>query len=80
MEWLPWLEAPAFFSTTLHEDTDFSRVDWKKADTHNIPVDYAIRAWERLELIMSKVEKPLDRQLFFRFKMRAKRLNIPAAL
>ena len=44
-----------------------------KADTHNIPVDYAIRAWERLELIMSELEKPLDRHLFFRFKMRAKR-------
>lgn len=64
---------PAFFNTTLHEDTDFSSVDWKKAETDNIPVDYAIRAWERLELIMSKLEKPLDRHLFFRFKMRARR-------
>ena len=36
---------PAFFNTTLHEDTDFSSVDWKKAETDNIPVDYAIRAW-----------------------------------
>lgn len=64
---------PAFFNTTLHEDTDFSSVDWKKAETDNIPVNYAIRAWERLELIMSKLEKPLDRHLFFRFKMRTKR-------
>lgn len=64
---------PAFFNTTLHEDTDFERVDWKKADTGRISVDYAIRAWERLELIMSKLEKPLDRHRFFRFKMRAKR-------
>ena len=24
---------PAFFNTTLHEDTDFSRIEWKKAET-----------------------------------------------
>lgn len=65
--------APAFFQTTLHEDTDFGSVDWEKAETDNIPVDYAIRAWERLELIMSKLEKPLDRHRFFRLKMRARR-------
>ena len=64
---------PAFFNTMFHEDTDFSRVDWKKADNDNLRVDYVIRAWERLELIMSKLEKPLDRHRFFRFKMRAQR-------
>ena len=64
---------PAFFNATLHEDTDFSRVDWKKADNDNIRVDYAIRAWERLELMMSKLEKPLDRHRFFRYKMRVRR-------
>ena len=65
--------APAFFNATLHEDTDFGRIDWDKADTDNIPIDYAIRAWERLELMMSKLEKPFDRHQFFRLKMRAKR-------
>ena len=65
--------APAFFNATLHEDTDFSRIDWKKAETENISADYAIRAWERLELIMSKLEKPLERHQFFRLKMRARR-------
>ena len=65
--------APAFFNATLHEDTDFGRIDWDKADTDNIPVDYAIRAWERLELMMSKLEKPFDRHQFFRLKMRARR-------
>ena len=65
--------APAFFNTTLHEDTDFGRVDWRKAETKNISVDYAVRAWERLELMMSKLEKPLDRHRFFRLKMRARR-------
>ena len=65
--------APAFFNTTLHEDTDFSHIDWAKAETGRHWVDYAIRAWERLELIMSKLEKPLDRHRFFRLKMRARR-------
>ena len=65
--------APAFFNTTLHEDTDFSDVDWGKAGTGYHWVDYTIRAWERLELIMSQLEKPLDRHRFFRLKMRARR-------
>ena len=65
--------APAFFNTTLHEDTDFGQVDWRKAETKNVSVDYAVRAWERLELMMSKLEKPLDRHRFFRLKMRARR-------
>ncbi len=64
---------PAFFNATLHEDTDLGRANWEKADTENIPVDYSIRAWERLELMMSKLEKPLDRHRFFRLKMRARR-------
>ena len=64
---------PAFFNTTLHEDTDFSGIDWRKTETETISVEYAIRAWERLELIMSKLEKPLDRHRFFRLKMRTRR-------
>ena len=65
--------APAFFNAELHEDTSFGRINWSKADTENVPSDYAIRAWERLELIMSKLEKPFDRHQFFRLKMLAKR-------
>ena len=38
-------------------------------------VEYAIRAWERLELMMSQLEKPLDRHRFFRLKMRTRRLR-----
>ena len=64
---------PAFFGTRLHEDTDFGRVNWDAAETEHISVDYAIRAWERLELMMSELEKPLDRHRFFRLKMRARR-------
>ena len=65
--------APAFFNAELHEDTSFALVNWELAETVNIPIDYAIRAWERLELMMSKLEKPLDRHQFFRLKMRARR-------
>ena len=64
---------PAFFHTSLHEDTDFSGIDWTKAETQQVDIEYAIRAWERLELIMSRIEKPLDRHRFFRLKMRARR-------
>ena len=64
---------PAFFDAKLHEDTDFGDIDWEKAETDHIPIHYAIRAWERLELMMSKLEKPFDRHRFYRLKMRARR-------
>ncbi|MXZ61563.1 MAG: pentapeptide repeat-containing protein [Acidobacteria bacterium] len=62
---------PAFFEATLHEDTDLADVTWLDRETKPMGIDYAVRAWERLELMMSKLEKPLDRHRFFRFKMRA---------
>ena len=65
--------APAFFEATLHEDTDFGHVKWRNPSTRDVDVDYAVRAWERLELIMSKLEKPRDRHRFFRLKMDAER-------
>ena len=64
---------PAFFNATLHEATDFGGIDWTKAENSHDSVEYAIRAWERLELTMSRLEKPLDRHQFFRLKMRARR-------
>ena len=64
---------PAFFNASLHEDTDFGGVDWDKAQSGHLPVHYAVRALERLELMMSKLEKPLDQHRFFRLKMRARR-------
>lgn len=66
--------APAFFNCSLHEDTDFGSVQWPKAQTEAGRVGYAIRAWERLELMMSELEKPLDRHRFYRHKMRTRRL------
>ncbi len=68
--------APTFFNCSLHEDTDFSRVKWPKAmPTEPLQIDDAIRAWERLELMMSQLEKPLDRHHFYRLKMRTRRLT-----
>ena len=64
---------PAFFNATLHEDTDFGGVDWTRTENSHDSIEYTIRAWERLELIMSRLEKPLDRHQFFRLKMRARR-------
>lgn len=68
-------KAPAFFNCSLHEDTDFNQVQWPTAMPEPRDVDLAIRAWERLELTMSQLEKPLDRHLFYRLKMRARRLT-----
>ena len=65
---------PAFFETKLHEDTDFGQVEWReprRPPFHD--TGYAVRAWEKLELMMNKLEKPFDRARFFRFKMRARR-------
>ena len=67
--------APAFFNCSLHEDTDFSGVRWPIGTPEPHRVDYAIRAWERLELMMSELEKPLDRHGFYRRKMRTRRLK-----
>ncbi len=64
---------PAFFNAKLHEDTDLGGVLWDQVGADRVPPNYAVRAWERLELIMSQLEKPLDRHRFFRFKMRARR-------
>ena len=69
----------SFLVQLFHEDTDFGGVQWKEAESgYNSssspqkPED-AIRAWERLELLMSRLEKPYDRHEFYRRKMRARR-------
>ena len=76
-------DVPKLFNTALHEDTDFSNITWRRAEdgylaTHDpADVEDSIRAWERLELIMSRLEKPYDRHEFYRLKMRARR-RMPA--
>ena len=78
---------PKFFETDLHEDTDFGDIDWKSAEhcyrrktcegenptVIKTNADDAVRAWDRLALIMSKREKLVERHEFFRLKMRAQR-------
>ncbi len=39
----------------------------------SLGVDEAVRAWDRLALIMSKLEKLPDRHMFYRLRMRAQR-------
>lgn len=62
---------PGFFETNLHRDTDFHEVTW--LEPREPYSSYNIRAWEQLELMMSKLEKPRDRHRFFRMRMRALR-------
>lgn len=81
---------PLFFETELHEDVNFSQVDWSIAESSykrswrfNAPSERvreaegdagdAVRAWDRLALIMSQREKLPERHQFFRLKMRALR-------
>ena len=76
-------DVPKLFNTALHEDTDFSNIAWRGAEDGYLAtrdpsdVEDSIRAWERLELIMSRLEKPYDRHEFYRLKMRARR-RMPA--
>ena len=65
--------APAFFDTSLHADKNFDSVHWEQGGGTRVRPGYAVRAWERLELMMSRLEKPLDRHRFFRLKMRYRR-------
>ncbi|MDE0534325.1 MAG: pentapeptide repeat-containing protein [Albidovulum sp.] len=79
---------PKFFETELHEDVDLNDTDWSSAERSyklSTPrkslqkagkialVDDAIRAWDRLAMMMQQQEKPRERHEFFRLKMRALR-------
>ena len=89
-------QPPMFFETELHEDTDFSDIDWQNSEHYylqpwwitNLPlmprmrsesvaeiVVGAIQAWDRLALIMSKLEKFPERHVFYRLRMRAQRMR-----
>lgn len=81
--WMP----PKFFETELHEDVTFAGANWEKAEESywrscrgkdskamvKYDADRAMRAWDRLALIMSQREKLPERHEFFRLKMRAQR-------
>ena len=89
-----FFEPPKFFEADLHEDTDFSGVDWHKTegsytasfwsrivcnrkngrmDSGAISASSAMQAWDRLALVMSKLEKLPERHNFYRLRMRAQR-------
>ncbi len=78
---------PKFFETELHEDLDFGNANWNEAqrsysrrhrrrdeqDAVERDAADAVRAWDRLALIMSQRERLHERHDFFRMKMRAQR-------
>ncbi len=78
---------PRFFETEIHEDVSFDRIDWRSAERSysrrnrrndkpdSIVKDSedAIRAWDRLVLIMGEQEKLTERHEFYRLMMRAQR-------
>ncbi|MDE0111696.1 MAG: pentapeptide repeat-containing protein [Albidovulum sp.] len=76
---------PKFFEAELHEDVTFSEANWKVAEESyrrsfrrngskvRTDAEGAMRAWDRLALIMSQREKLPERHEFFRLKMRAQR-------
>ena len=87
-------QPPKFFETKLHEDTDFSDVDWseaessyklskqemiqtcfykRKTESTKFEAEDTIRAWDRLALVMSRLEKLPERHEFYRRRMRAQR-------
>ena len=88
-------EPPMFFETKLHENTDFSDIDWRNSEScYRQPwwpavllpwrrksesvaerVVSAMQAWDRLALIMSKLERFPERHDFYRLRMRAQRMR-----
>ena len=78
---------PKFFEAELHEDVTFTGADWKEAENFNRhasghdnskakvrnDAEAAMRAWDRLALIMGQQEKLLERHEFYRLMMRARR-------
>ena len=89
-----FFEPPKFFEADLHEDTDFSGIDWHRSegsytasfwsriacnwnngrmDSDIVSASSAMQAWDRLALVMSKLEKSPERHNFYRLRMRAQR-------
>lgn len=71
---------PTFFEAELHEDTSFNNTKWNPKRDKTTPdilfdASSAIRAWDRLELIMSQQEGLEDRHTFFKLKMRVQRIT-----
>ena len=67
--------APLFFETTLHEDTDWTDVDWPDKPADKEEATQYVRRYERLALIMSTLKQPDNEHRFFRLSMQAKEVR-----
>ena len=67
--------APLFFETTLHEDTDWTDVDWPDKPADKDAATQYVRRYDRLALIMSTLKQPDNEHQFFRLSMRAKEVR-----
>ena len=63
---------PAFFNATFHEYTDWHDAKWPSVSGDANKAREQIQHYQRLALVMNKLEKPDDRHLFFRLEMRAR--------
>ena len=64
---------PSFFETTLHEYTDWHDAKWPSVPDDTNEAREQVQCYQRLALMMNKIEKPDNRHLFFRKEMRARR-------
>ena len=64
---------PSFFEATFHEYTDWSDSKWPSVPDDANEAREQVQYYQRLVLMMNKLEKPDDRHLFFRQEMRARR-------
>jgi len=66
---------PDFFDAIVSENIDWMDVNFSKIDVpkEKLQINKHIIAFERLSLMMSKLEKPHVRHMFFRHEMRTRR-------
>ena len=67
--------APLFFATTLHEDTDWTDVNWPAKPADKDAATQYVRRYDRLALIMSTLQQPDNEHRFFRLSMHAKEVR-----
>ena len=67
--------APLFFETTLHEDTDWTRIKWPDKPEDKEDATEYVRRYERLALVMNTLKQPDNEHLFFRLSMQAKEVR-----
>ena len=67
--------APLFFATTLHEDTDWTDVDWPAKPEDKEEATQYVRRYDRLALVMSTLKQPDNEHQFFRLSMQAKEVR-----